>query len=169
MKQIHIHKAQPVGDIFPESVEIIIKRTAPEAFNLDLWKEFTKKEAHTLADALFSSLPGGTIDALLIEMLERTRSLLVVPHRCSAPDLRLPQGPSPLRVIELSKSLRLRFDREANTYAGAIKLLRIFAIDPTAILEAENKEFSAWIINQAAAGDLEADEYLGLVNQKEGL
>ena len=32
--------------------------------------------------------------------------------------------------------------------------------------EAPKKSFHAWVVDQATAGDSEADEYLGLVNQR---
>ena len=38
-----------------------------------------RTEASLLADALYASLPGGVIDRLLIELLERRASRLIVP------------------------------------------------------------------------------------------
>ena len=43
-------------------------------------RQMFKREAKAIADALFYSLPGGTIDALLVEMLDRKRSLLHVKY-----------------------------------------------------------------------------------------
>jgi hypothetical protein len=36
------------------------------------------EQARLIADALYDSLPGGTLDALLVEMLDRKRTLLRV-------------------------------------------------------------------------------------------
>lgn len=40
-----------------------------------------KRQGKKLSDALFDSLPGGTIDALLVELLQRKASMLVVPFK----------------------------------------------------------------------------------------
>ena len=43
---------------------------------MDEQRGFFEAQGKIVADALFASLPGGTIDALLVEMLDRKRSLL---------------------------------------------------------------------------------------------
>lgn len=50
----------------------------PEA-SLESSRALYDEQANVLAEALFETLPGGTIDALLIEFLKRKRSLLMVP------------------------------------------------------------------------------------------
>ncbi|OHD24243.1 MAG: hypothetical protein A2Y38_19955 [Spirochaetes bacterium GWB1_59_5] len=81
-KTVNIWKAQPVtkaGSI--ESVTIKIHETIPEVVYSDLneWRQVAKKEAVELCDALCSTLPQGVVDALLVELLDRKRSLFVVP------------------------------------------------------------------------------------------
>lgn len=44
----------------------------------DAFRTFYAEQAKVIADALFASLPGGTVDALLVEFLDRKRSLLRV-------------------------------------------------------------------------------------------
>ena len=49
-----------------------------DSVSLETARAFYAGQARELADALFASLPGGTIDALLVEMLDRKRSLFRV-------------------------------------------------------------------------------------------
>ena len=83
MKQVNIYKAQRLisSDDEVESVSIVINLEVSDGplESLDKWKQVTQKEAEALEDALISSLPQGIYDALLIRMLERKRSLFVVP------------------------------------------------------------------------------------------
>lgn len=81
MSKIHIFKAQPVVD--NESITdmfIHINRGLPDLSGERgrVLPHLFKEDARRLCDALFDSLPGGTIDALLIEMLEKKRSNLLV-------------------------------------------------------------------------------------------
>ena len=62
-----------------------------------------KRQAALLVDALLTSLPGGTVDELLVELLRRKASLFAVPLLTSEPladDLRISQdderAPSPV-------------------------------------------------------------------------
>jgi len=52
---------------------------AVEKYQVDDLKLF-ESEGRKLAEALFSSLPGGTIDALLVELLTRKKSGLIVTY-----------------------------------------------------------------------------------------
>lgn len=83
MKQVNIYKAQRLisSDDEVESVSIVINLEVSDGplESLDKWKQVTQKEAEALEDALISALPQGIYDALLIRMLERKRSLFVVP------------------------------------------------------------------------------------------
>ena len=83
MKQVNIYKAQRLiaSDDEVESVSIHIEKETPDMSRRSLaeWKQVTQKEAEALEDALISALPQGIYDALLIRMLERKRSLFVVP------------------------------------------------------------------------------------------
>ncbi len=83
MKTVNINKAQtigPSGEI--ESVNIVIDNPVPE-HRRDLSFEemgfFFDKEANFLADALFKTLPQGTMDRLLIALMKRKLSLYIGP------------------------------------------------------------------------------------------
>ena len=82
-----IYKAQPIGDQIIADLNICAIESVPEQLlpankPMSEWKpvliEFYDAQGKVIADSLFSSLPGGTLDALLCEMLERKRSLLLV-------------------------------------------------------------------------------------------
>lgn len=82
MRTINVYKAQPHtkdGEI--ESLTINIDRTLPMVTykDLDEWRAVAKKEAQTLCDNLCDVLPQGVVDALLVELLDRKRSLFIVP------------------------------------------------------------------------------------------
>ena len=80
MRQVNIFKAQGVGKYDGiEPVTINIHDTLPEVTSLDEWRELAKKEAAELADALCNALPQGVTDALMVELLDRKRSLFVIP------------------------------------------------------------------------------------------
>lgn len=79
MKTTHIFKAQSIIKGEPIDSQLIsIETTIPDEMTLDGARTVFAEEAKMLADALFSCLPGGTLDVLLIEMLERKRSLFVI-------------------------------------------------------------------------------------------
>lgn len=69
----------------PDKVVIEIIHTLPEMKALVDPRDFFKMEAERIAGALFASLPGGTIDALLVELMKSKLSLLVVPHERKEP------------------------------------------------------------------------------------
>jgi len=82
MKTISIYKAQPAIKGTPvESLTIRIDTELPqiEYGGLDAWRTAAKKEAQMLCDALCDALPQGVTDALLVELLDRKRSLFVIP------------------------------------------------------------------------------------------
>jgi len=56
----------------------------PANGKLGEYHKFYAAEAKQLADVLFKALPGGTIDQLLIEMMQRKASLFRAPHDESA-------------------------------------------------------------------------------------
>ena len=78
--KIKVSKAQslsPKCDDIPEMV-IIAEKVFPEYTNMAEARFWHGQDAKKIADALFASLPGGTIDALIVEMLDRKRSVLRV-------------------------------------------------------------------------------------------
>lgn len=82
MKNVNVFKAQPIIKTeLVESVTLHIHQELPEMTYSDLneWRQVAKNEAQKIADVLCDSLPGGVVDALLVELLDRKRSLLTIP------------------------------------------------------------------------------------------
>ena len=73
-----IYKAQPIGDQAVPNLLIKAEKTCPEMNLLGQARALYDIQGKRIADALFASLPGCTLDSLLIEMLNRKRSLLKV-------------------------------------------------------------------------------------------
>jgi hypothetical protein len=88
MRTVHLYKAQALTDrgLPPESVSILIEKEFPDlVFGMapdDTWIKVHRREfdhqAETLVDTLIDTLPGGTIDAIIVRLLDYKRSLLVV-------------------------------------------------------------------------------------------
>jgi hypothetical protein len=80
MSTVRIYKAQQtiVGDRQPAPTTIVIDEEIPAVPSLVDARKLYQREAARLANALFDALPGGTLDQLLAEMLERKASLLRV-------------------------------------------------------------------------------------------
>lgn len=81
MITLHLHRAQPTpGEATPPTTIVIgdeVDRDDSEAGSI-FRKTLFREEARALTIALRGSLPGGTIDALLVEMLEGKLSEFVV-------------------------------------------------------------------------------------------
>ena len=75
-----LYRAQPTGETQPPVVRITINDIVPDHVNLYAARAFYRAEAKILADALYKALPGGTIVALLVELLDRAASRLRVSH-----------------------------------------------------------------------------------------
>lgn len=73
-------------------------------------RAFFDDEAKKLADALYASLPGGTIDALLVQLLDRKRSIYYVRHDEPNP---------PHEAIELAP-LEQHLDRAKRIVIGSL-------------------------------------------------
>jgi hypothetical protein len=78
MKIIAILKAQPTVDPI-EAVKIVMDEEIPEIKNLEEAKDFYIEQGKELAAVLCSTLPGGTLDQLICELLTRKASLFRVP------------------------------------------------------------------------------------------
>ena len=82
MNKVKVRKAGSLRDL--EVPNLIIEATEPttdDMFNTKTWpqiQEFFDGEAKIIVDAMLTSLPGGTIDAVLREMLTRKACLLRV-------------------------------------------------------------------------------------------
>jgi hypothetical protein len=80
MRTFNIYKAQGYTEKEPvENTTISIVQEVPEMRDLKEAGQIYEKEGAMLAEALRASLPGGTIDALLRELLISRASLLRVP------------------------------------------------------------------------------------------
>jgi len=60
-------------------VTITIQGNPPYGMDLVTGEAFYKREAHLLANALWDSLPGGTIDQLIEELMRRRAKLFIIP------------------------------------------------------------------------------------------
>lgn len=81
MQTVEIYKAMPIWDEKAGSVTILIDDEFPECPTLFTSRALHVDQAKKLADALWKSLPGGTIDALMVELMSRKVSLF----RCPMP------------------------------------------------------------------------------------
>jgi len=83
MKTLNIYKAQPVGTIEPENLTLVFDEAIPSPGKGGAWehtfRECLMVEGKKLADALCNTLPGGVVDALLVELLDRKRSMFIIP------------------------------------------------------------------------------------------
>lgn len=83
MRTIQIRAAEPTHhDGMKPRATIIIDQAHPDAERLD--GVAMQAEAEILVDALLASLPGGTLDRVVAELLRRRASGLVVAHRAPA-------------------------------------------------------------------------------------
>jgi hypothetical protein len=81
MKEIIVRAAGGYPKAIVEPLTIIIDGTIPTRHSLLEYREMYKEEALKLVDALFETLPGGTFDAMLAEMLIRKASVLRVSYQ----------------------------------------------------------------------------------------
>lgn len=79
---VHVHHADPVRDEPIPRVSIVVDLAQPKhdltSYADEAGKLF-RADAKKIADALDAALPGGTLAALLVEMLQRKTDLLRVP------------------------------------------------------------------------------------------
>ena len=76
-----IYKAQPIGDQIIDDLDLRATEAVPNIPGNEFakqYRDFYAVEGKIIVDALYASLPGGTLDALLVELLDRRRSLLRV-------------------------------------------------------------------------------------------
>ena len=78
MRTYEIIKAGSVGQEVPPDTTIVIAGEPDERKTLRESKIFYGMQARKIADALYESLPGGTLDHLVAEMMQRQASLLMV-------------------------------------------------------------------------------------------
>jgi hypothetical protein len=77
-----VHKAGSIGEQQGPSLrieaEVPTDDNVPNIKNLNDCAEFYREEGKKLSDAMFACLPGGTVDALLCEMMSRRASMFRV-------------------------------------------------------------------------------------------
>lgn len=79
MNQLEIYKAQDtVKDQPVDSLVILCDRPFPEIQSIEESRTMHGLQAKALADALFKTLPGGTLSALFAEFCERYRNVFRV-------------------------------------------------------------------------------------------
>lgn len=79
MKEIRVNKAQPVGTRYVEPALIVIDVEIENMPTVERWRRETETQDIYLANVLSSTLPEATLDAMLVELLNRKRSMLAVP------------------------------------------------------------------------------------------
>ena len=80
MITVPIYRAQNTGTVhIIKSFSILIDDPIPDFHDLRLQQDFFENEARLLFYALVGSLPGGTLDRLLVMLLQHKASSLIVP------------------------------------------------------------------------------------------
>ena len=74
MREVKIHKADPIGETEVQPVESTINSTLPSTESDELERAYYL-DAQALANALFYSLPQGTFDRLIIRLMKRKTSM----------------------------------------------------------------------------------------------
>lgn len=111
MRTFNIYKAQTIGaHMTVDSTNINISEELPEYEATVEYEAIFEKEALTLAGALLSALPGGTIDRLIAELLRRKATSFVIPLFGRAnvgEDKHLPYGDSVLPDEERRRIVKI--------------------------------------------------------------
>ncbi len=76
---ISLFRAASIGEDHPPVLTINAHEQISESPSLNFAKALHNRQGIALADALLRSLPGGTVDVLLVELMRRRASLLAVP------------------------------------------------------------------------------------------
>lgn len=85
MMLITVFKASPVDPTKPtEDLHIVAEHEFPETQTLERSRVLHDEAGHAIVNAMLATLPGGTVHAVLRELLERHASLLRVPSPVQA-------------------------------------------------------------------------------------
>lgn len=76
---ITLFRAASIGDHHAPVLTIKAHEQISEYHSLDSARALHKRQGTELAEALLQSLPGGTVDVLLVELMRSRASLLSVP------------------------------------------------------------------------------------------
>lgn len=74
-RMVSLFRAGSVGDSHAPVTRFDIAQEISDEISMKEARQLYDEQGKTLCDALFSSLPGGTIDALIRNLLERRASL----------------------------------------------------------------------------------------------
>jgi hypothetical protein len=78
--EISVHKAQGYKDRPVNDLEIKAEKELPEYDHIDVSYTFFRNDANMIFQGLISCLPGGTVDQLLLLLLEHMGSQFRVPY-----------------------------------------------------------------------------------------
>jgi len=76
---ISLFRAASIGEDHPPRMTINAHEQISEDISLNSARALHNRQGAELAEALLQSLPGGTVDVLLVELMRRRASLLSVP------------------------------------------------------------------------------------------
>lgn len=79
VRTVRIFRAGNVGDMVPPKLTIEVSEQIHDVATLEEARELHARQGSALADAIMESMPGGTVDALLAELMRRRASLFSVP------------------------------------------------------------------------------------------
>lgn len=74
--EVQVHRAGAIGAKHVPTLAIYAHAEVPETLSLDESRALYLEEGRQIAEALFQHLPGGVVDQILIQLLERRASLL---------------------------------------------------------------------------------------------
>jgi hypothetical protein len=77
---LRVRKAEPVGAKIVPDLHILVQGALERPLTLEELKEQFQSQAKEIALALRTHLPGGTLDQLIIELLQMKASYFVVPY-----------------------------------------------------------------------------------------
>jgi len=75
MITLYTNKASPIGDQSIKDTTLIISGAPPEFKDLRRAEKWYQKQAERVATILFTTLPQGTLDRILIALMQRKVSL----------------------------------------------------------------------------------------------
>lgn len=78
-RTVRILRAGNVGDMVPPKLTIEVSEQIHDVATLEEARGLHARQGSALADAIMASMPGGTVDALLAELMRRRASLFSVP------------------------------------------------------------------------------------------
>lgn len=78
-RTVRILRAGSVGDVIPPKLTIEVHDQIHDVSSLEEARSIHARQGEELAIAIMESMPGGTVDALLAELMRRRASLFSVP------------------------------------------------------------------------------------------